>query len=82
LKNKFIITLFILFINMTDFTTKEMIIGTSSIVVMSALGIMATRFHVCKPEQIMVRTGMGIKNLKISKKGFQWPFQNVSMINK
>jgi len=81
LKNKFIITLFIIFINMTDFTTKEMIIGTSSIVVMSGLGIMATRFHVCKPEQIMVRTGMGIKNLKISKKGFQWPFQNVSMIS-
>ena len=49
--------------------------------VASVLGLMAMKFKVCKPEQVMVRTGIGIKDMIISKKGMEWPFQKAFMIS-
>lgn len=40
-----------------------------------ALGITSMFYKVCKPSQIMVRTGLGIKRMEISNSGFVWPFQ-------
>jgi uncharacterized membrane protein YqiK len=33
------------------------------------------RYKVSPPEKYLVRTGLGIKNLAISKTGVVWPFQ-------
>lgn len=33
------------------------------------------RYRVSRPDEYLVRTGLGISNLKITKHGMQWPFQ-------
>jgi hypothetical protein len=37
----------------------------------AALAFVGSRYKVCRPEQIMVRTGLGIKEMLVSKKGIQ-----------
>lgn len=45
------------------------------------LALAAYRYKVCRPEQMMVRTGFGIKNISVSKKGMHWPFQRYNMVS-
>ena len=42
---------------------------------------MFKRFHICNPEQFLIRTGLGIKDMAIGKHGVQWPFQKATFIN-
>jgi len=42
---------------------------------------MFTRFRVSSPDEYLVRTGLGIKNLQLSKSCFVWPFQKVTRVN-
>lgn len=45
-------------------------------------GMAVTRYKVAKPHQMLVRTGLGIRNgMVVSKQGMQWPFQRSSMVN-
>jgi flotillin len=55
------------------FVAASAVIGTGA--------LFATRFRVCSPEQMMIRTGLGIKDMMISKKGIQFPFQRYFMVN-
>jgi flotillin len=36
-----------------------------------------TRIHISKPNQYLVKTGMGIKEMKIGRNAIQWPFQQI-----
>lgn len=42
---------------------------------------MATRYRVCQPHQYMVRTGLGITNMAVSKSGFVYPFQKATILS-
>ena len=39
------------------------------------------RYKVAEPSQYLVRTGLGIKDIKISKTGIHWPFQKYKFIS-
>lgn len=47
----------------------------TAMVAIPALAWLASRYRVSRPDQYLVRTGLGIPDIKISKQGFQWPFQ-------
>ena len=40
-------------------------------------GFLMSRYRVCSASQYMVRTGLGIKDMAVSRKGITWPFQRV-----
>jgi flotillin len=41
-----------------------------------------TRYHVCKPSQYMVKTGLGISDMIVSKHGIKLPlFQSVKLVD-
>lgn len=44
-------------------------------------GFMAMRYHVAKPHQYLVRTGLGIKDLSVSKKAVQWQLQKINLVD-
>jgi flotillin len=60
---------------------KKAIVGVSGTALAGVGALIAVRYHVCKPEQFLVRTGLGIKDMSIQKHAIQWPFQRVSFIN-
>ena len=62
-------------------TTGDIVKGGFVVGSAAALAFIGLRYKICKPEQIMVRTGLGIKEMLISKKGIQWPLQEAFMIN-
>lgn len=41
----------------------------------------STRYKISAPDQFIIKTGLGIKTMKATKKGFQWPFQKIAFIN-
>lgn len=50
-------------------------------VVACGLGALALRYKVAGPSQYVIRTGMGIKDISITKKAFVWPFQKHSIMD-
>ncbi len=52
---------------------------TATAIVCTSLAIFC-RYKVAKPSQYLVRTGLGIDGLSITKKGVHWPGQRVSYI--
>jgi flotillin len=40
-----------------------------------------TRYKISSANQYLVRTGLGIKDILISKNGIQWPFQRVAYVD-
>ena len=51
------------------------LLAVGSLVGAGGVGVFSTFYKVCKPSQILVRTGLGIKQMAISQSGFVWPFQ-------
>jgi hypothetical protein len=47
----------------------------------AAAAFVSARYKVCNPHEILVRTGLGIPDLQVSKKGMQWPFQESAKID-
>jgi len=45
------------------------------------LALMLARFRVAKPDQFLVRTGFGIKDMLVGKKGIQFPFQKAQFVD-
>lgn len=41
----------------------------------------AYRYKVSNADQYLIRTGLGIRDIKVSKQGFQWPFQTYKFID-
>lgn len=38
-------------------------------------------YMICKPNQYLVKTGVGIRDIEVSKSSVRWPFQNAQMID-
>lgn len=55
--------------------------GATVLVLGGLVGFAAVRYRVCDPDQVMVRTGMGINGLQVARKGMVWPFQKCRMIS-
>ncbi len=55
--------------------------GLVSIGLLTLIGIVSNRYKVSNPDQYLVRTGLFIKDVNVSKQGFQWPFQTCRFIN-
>ncbi len=71
----------IIFSDDKPLTGKQMVgIAAGSLVLGFAIS-MSFRYRVCAPNQFMVRTGMGIDNMSISRKGFVWPFQDSQILD-
>ena len=51
-------------------------LGFGAAVIVGAGLFLATRYKVSKPEQFLVRTGLGIKDMSISRTGIVFPFQD------
>lgn len=49
-------------------------------VVIGCAGFIYSRFKICRPEEYMIRTGLGIADMDISKKAIIWPFQTCNII--
>ena len=54
-------------------------LGGAALVIGAGL-FLATRYKVSKPEQFLVRTGLGIKDMSISRTGIVWPFQDCLLL--
>jgi flotillin len=42
---------------------------------------MANRYHVSSPYEYLIKTGLGIQDLRISKKALLWPFQRITRVD-
>ena len=67
--------------NNADINVGDVVKGGLAIGTVGALAFVGLRYKVCRPEQVMIRTGLGIKEMLISKKGVQWPLQKVFMVD-
>jgi len=54
------------------------VIGTG--IVVFGIGFVNTRYRISKPDEYLVRTGLFIKDMTVTKQGFQWPFQTYRFI--
>ena len=43
-------------------------------------GVLSYRYKIAQPDEYVVKTGLGIKDISVSKTTFQWPFQTYKMI--
>lgn len=67
-----------------DFTTEDpmrALVMTGVAVGGGLAAFAASRFRVCNPNQMLVRTGLLIEDIAVSKKGMQLPFQKYQFIN-
>ena len=53
-------------------TAGTIVVGLSTAVIL----FLNTRYKVSKPDQYLVRTGLGISDMSISRKAIVWPFQS------
>ena len=60
--------------NKGDLVKQSMGVGVTLVV--GAAVFLATRYKVSKPEQFLVRTGLGIRDMSISRTGIVFPFQD------
>ncbi len=56
-------------------------IGIAAVSVCALGAFAASRYKISAPNEMLVRTGLGIKDLQITKTGVQWPFQQARFIN-
>lgn len=54
--------------------------GTTCLAVVGG-AFLVTRYHVCPPTKYLVRTGFGIKDMLVSKRGMQWPLQKAYLVS-
>ena len=57
------------------------VIASMGVVTLIGAGIAANRYKISNPDQYLVRTGLFIKDVNVSKQGFQWPFQTYRFVN-
>ena len=50
-------------------------------VLLGVAGFLTRRFKIAGPSEQIVRTGLGIKNVSVTKKAVQWPFQTANRIS-
>lgn len=64
-----------------SYNTEDIVFNGLALGTICSVAFIGSRYRVCKPEQMMIRTGLGIKDMLISKKGIQWPLQKYFMTN-
>ena len=57
-------------------TITSTLLGLGTALVIGSGLFLAARYKVSKPEQFLVRTGLGIKDMSISRTGIVFPFQD------
>ena len=62
-------------------TTLQMVEGTTGIAAVATVGWLATRYKVAGPNEYLVRTGILIDDIDISKQAFILPYQTFGKIN-
>lgn len=63
-------------------TTKRNILLTGACgAVALGMAYMANRYHVSAPYEYLIKTGLGIKDLRINKKTLLWPFQRITRVD-
>jgi len=58
----------------------SILFGTACTIV-GGCAFLSTRYHVCPPTKYLVRTGFGITDMTVSKRGLQWPFQKANLVS-
>jgi len=56
-------------------------LGAVSTLALAPAVAMFLRYRIAKPDQYLVRTGLFIKDINVSKQGLQWPFQRYEFIS-
>jgi len=64
-----------------SFGPKTYAITGTTLAAAGLAGFAMYRYKVCHPHEYLVRSGLGIKNVLVTKQGFQWPFQKFNMIS-
>ena len=67
--------------NGIELTTKQQIIGLAAAALVGLTAFTLTRYRTSLSNQWLVRTGMGVNDIQIGKRFFQWPFQNIQYID-
>lgn len=68
--------------NMERPTKKEVTSGLTALGVIATLALAASRYKVARPNEMLVKTGLGLKQkLQLSRSTVAWPFQRVSPIS-
>jgi flotillin len=62
-------------------TTMQMVGGTTGIAAVAGVGWLATRYKVAGPNEYLVRTGIFIDDIDVSKQAFLLPYQTFGKIN-
>jgi len=52
-----------------------------TVLALAPLGALFFRYKIAKPDQYLVRTGLFISDILVTKQGFQWPFQKYEFIS-
>lgn len=65
--------------DLTDFGIVCMVAGGLSSA--GAATWLCNRYHVSDPNEYLVRTGLMIDDIKVTKTGIQWPFQKATFVN-
>lgn len=65
----------------TNLSLGQAIFGGVSLLAGGLGAFVSSRYHVANPNQYLVRTGLGIQNLSISKQAVQWPLQKIFRID-
>lgn len=66
-----------------ELLTEPLFIGGLVTTALSSVGLVAftlNRYRISKPDEYLVRTGLGIRDMIVSKQGYQWPFQTYQFI--
>ncbi|SNW62364.1 Flotillin domain-containing protein [Orpheovirus IHUMI-LCC2] len=65
-----------------NYSESAIVIASSATIFLAGAGAyLATRYKISKPNEYLVRTGLGVRDVLLTKKGFQWPFQTFQFIN-
>lgn len=62
-------------------TISTLSLGITGSIIGSASIFLIARFKIAKPNQYLIRTGLGISDIRVSKTGFQWPLQRFDFLD-
>jgi flotillin len=63
-----------------NYTTKQIFSGVVGAFGLGLGAFIASRYRICKPNEYLVKTGLGINNMSIHKKTIVWPFQQTMKV--
>jgi len=64
-----------------DPTTLSLAVGVPSLLTLGLVAFAVHRYKTSGPKDMLVRTGLGISDILVTKKGYHWPFQKFRFIN-